>query len=143
MKGEGRRDALLIIPCGDDIMEEEAGFSKGGFGMLKLEIKIDESKVTSDGRYTLLGIYKTLDLAFKKYGFNKLVLDDGTLCYSGNGKAKDYGAFGRVITSLKDKDWFINNTSKWLWYNSDDGEDEDDFSVEDVLFHYTQRKSIA
>ncbi len=32
---------------------------------------------------------------------------------------------------------------KWLWYNSDDGEDESDFTVEDVLYHYDRRESSA
>ena len=111
--------------------------------MLKLEIKVDEGKVSDEGKYTADGIYSTLDKAFEKYSFNKEILGDGTRCYYGNGQARDYGAFGRIITSLKNKEWFINNISKWLWYNSDDGEDENDFSIEDVLFHYTQRKSIA
>lgn len=31
---------------------------------------------------------------------------------------------------------------RWIWYNSDDGEDENDFVVEDVLLHYTNRTSI-
>ena len=111
--------------------------------MLKLEIKVDEDKVSGNDKYTLNGIYSTLDKAFAKYNFTGEILDDGTHCYYGNGQPKDYGAFGRVITSLKDKDWFINNISKWLWYNSDDGENEDDFSIEDVLYHYTQRESVA
>ena len=29
------------------------------------------------------------------------------------------------------------------WYNSDDGENETDFIVEDVLYHYAHRESAA
>ena len=111
--------------------------------MLKLEIKLDENKVSSEGKYSASKIYSTLDSAFSKYNFRREVMDDGTRCYYGNGQARDYGAFGRIITSLKSKDWFIDYTSKWLWYNSDDGDDENDYSVEDVLYHYTQRESMA
>ena len=32
---------------------------------------------------------------------------------------------------------------KWIWYNSDDGENEKDFAIEDVLYHYTKRMSVA
>ena len=37
----------------------------------------------------------------------------------------------------------MDYVTKWLWYNSDDGENEEDFSVEDVLFHYTRKESAA
>lgn len=32
---------------------------------------------------------------------------------------------------------------RWVWHKSDDGEDKNDFAVEDVLFHYTNRASIT
>ncbi len=48
-----------------------------------------------------------------------------------------------VITSLKEKSWFMDYVIKWIWYNSDDGENENDFAVEDVLYHYTKRMSVA
>ena len=63
--------------------------------------------------------------------------------YCGTGMARDYGTFGRIITTLKDKEWFMNYLVKWLWYNSDDGENETDFTVEDELYHYTHRESAA
>ena len=87
--------------------------------MLKLEIKLDEQKVRAEGKYSPAAIYDALDRAFSKYRFRREVLADGTLCYYGNGLARDYGTFGRLITSLKDKDWFVPYLVKWLWYNSD------------------------
>jgi len=33
---------------------------------------------------------------------------DGTIVFYGNGYAKDYGAFGLLITTLKDKVWFMS-----------------------------------
>lgn len=33
----------------------------------------------------------------------------------------------------------MNYVTKWIRYNSDDGETEDDFAVEDVLYHYTKK----
>ena len=99
--------------------------------MLKLEIKLDEQKVQAEGKYSPAAIYDALDRTFSKYRFRREVL------------ARDYGTFGRLITSLKDKDWFVPYLVKWLWYNSDDGENEEDFTVEDVLYHYTHRESAA
>lgn len=111
--------------------------------MLKLEIKMDEEKINTNQQYSPSGIYTTLEQIFKKYQLNMEPKPDGTIVFYGNGHPKDYGAFGCIITSLKDKPWFMDYVTKWLWYNSDDGENEEDFSVEDVLYHYTNRASVA
>ena len=111
--------------------------------MLKVEIKLNEKKIEYDARYSISSIYQAIDKAFAKYDFRKEKLSDGTVCYYGNGNARDYGTFGRITTSLKDKEWFTPYLTKWLWYNSDDGESENDFCIEDVLYHYTRRESMA
>lgn len=111
--------------------------------MLKLEIKLNDSLIRKDAKYSLDSIQTALDKAFGKYQFRKEVLPDGTICYHGNGHSQDYGTFGRLITTLKDKAWFMSYLDKWLWYNSDDGTDENDYTVEDVLYHYTRRESAA
>ena len=100
--------------------------------MLKLEIKFHDAPEAVDA---------ALDKFFARYPFRKEILPDGTICYSGTGQARDYGAFGRAITTLKDQAWFMSGLVKWLWYNSYDGETETDFTVEDILYHYTRRKS--
>ena len=79
---------------------------------------------------------------FSKYNFRKEILEDGTICYYGNGNTKDYGTFGKLITRLKEKYWFFPYLDKWLWYNSDDGDNEDDYAIEHILYHYTKRESI-
>ena len=71
------------------------------------------------------------------------VIEDGTIAYLGNGNPADYGTFGMLITGLKDKPWFMNYLDKWLWHNSDDGTDENDFSVEDILYRYTRRAGVS
>ena len=80
---------------------------------------------------------------FSRYKLNHIQDAGGTMCFTGNGNPKDYGAFGSIITSLGEKEWFMDYVTKWVWYNSDDGENEDDFIVEDVLYHYTKRLSVA
>ena len=94
-------------------------------------------------KYAPQAIQASVDNAFGNYGFRKETQSDSTVCYYGSGAAKDYGIFSRLITTLKDKDWFMSYVSKWLWYSSDDGEDENDFAVEDVLLHYAGRESAA
>ena len=115
----------------------------GGDIMLKLEIKFDDTRMWEERKYAPEAIYAAVDKAFAKYHFPKETLSDGTVCYCGTGMARDYGTFGRIITTLKDKEWFMDYLVKWLWYNSDDGENETDFTVEDVLYHYTHRESAA
>lgn len=111
--------------------------------MLKLEIKMDENKINREQRYSTDSIYQTLEQTFTRYDLRKESEPDGTVVFYGNGHPKDYGAFGYIITSLKEKAWFMDYVTKWVWYNSDDGENEEDFAVEDVLYHYTKKASVA
>ncbi|MBQ9763111.1 MAG: hypothetical protein IJV92_02000 [Phascolarctobacterium sp.] len=111
--------------------------------MLKLEIRLNEDLIKQEAKYTAISIYQALDKIFLKHDFHKTNLPDGTVCYSGTGKKQDYGVFGYLITTLKDKQWFMAYLEKWLWYNSDDGVNEDDYIVEDVLYFYTKKESAA
>ncbi len=111
--------------------------------MLKLEIKLDDSKIRADQKYKVESIYQSLEQTFAKYKLRMVQESDGTLFFCGNGNPRDYGAFGCIITSLKEKAWFMDYVTKWIWYNSDDGENEEDYAVEDVLYHYTKRMSVA
>lgn len=111
--------------------------------MLKLEIKLDEDKIREQGKYTPDSLYQTLIQAFAKQQIDHTTALDGTLSFVGRGHARDYGCFGKLITTLKQQMWFMEYVTKWIWYNSDDGEDENDFAIEDVLKHYTNRSSAA
>ena len=111
--------------------------------MLKLEIKLDENKINREQKYSVTSIYQTLNQTFDSYQLRKEDEPDGTLVFYGNGNPRDYGTFGCIITSLKEKSWFMDYVIKWIWYNSDDGENEKDFAIEDVLYHYTKRVSVA
>ena len=109
--------------------------------MLKLEIKLNENLVKNEAKYSLKSICQTLDKLFLDCDFNKTNLPDGTICYSGKGKKYDYGNFGHLIITLKTKEWFLPYLEKCLWYNSDDGVDEKDFTIEDVLSFYTKKEN--
>lgn len=109
--------------------------------MLKTEIKLNETRIIEDGKYKLESILKSLDHAFAKFNLPKTVLEDGTIRYTGTGNPRDYGAFGHLIMTLQEQEWFIPYVDSWIWFNSDDGRDENDFSMEDVLFAFTDRRS--
>ena len=111
--------------------------------MLKLEIKMDEEKLKEEQKYTIEDIYQKIEKGFARYRLQQEIEDDGTRVFSGTGNRRDYGAFGLLITTLSEKSWFMDYVIKWVWYNSDRGRDENDFSVEDVLYFYTKKESIA
>ena len=115
----------------------------GGILMLKLEIKLDEDKICAEGKYTPEALYQTLEKAFSSYQLDYIAAPDGTLFFVGRGRARDYGCFGKLITTLKAQPWFMEYVIRWLWYNSDDGADENDFVIEDVLEHYTSKVSVT
>ncbi|WP_321010026.1 hypothetical protein [Hungatella effluvii] len=111
--------------------------------MLKLEIRLDEEKIRETGKYAPESLRQTLIQSFAKQQLDSVVEPDGTLFFVGRGRARDYGCFGKMITALRNQQWFMEYVDRWIWYNSDDGEDENDFSIEDVLAHYTSRVSVA
>ena len=108
-----------------------------------LGFSLDENKINKEQKYSVSSIYQILDQAFDSYQLRKEYEPDGTIVFYGSGNSRDYGAFGCIITSLKEKSWFMDYVIKWIWYNSDDGENEKDFAIEDVLYHYTKRVSVA
>lgn len=110
--------------------------------MLKLEIKLDDEKILKESVYQLDGVYQTIENVFEKSRLPGEKGEDGTMVFYGTGNIRDFASFGKIITWLKKKEWFINNVTKWVWYNSDNGRDDEDFSVEDVLYHYTKKASI-
>ena len=77
-----------------------------------------------------------LDEIFFSEEINKAKIED-TIFYYGNNLSSDYSVFSSIIVYLKDKDWFIANIDSWIWFNSDNGISEDDYSVEDILNYYT------
>ena len=81
--------------------------------MLKLEIKLDEFKIQSKHKYDADSIYQALEKSFLKHDIPMTQEIDGTLVFCGKGRPSDYGA------------------------------DEEDYSVEDVLYFYTKRDSVA
>ncbi len=108
--------------------------------MLKVEIAFDEDKVLAEEKYDLDKMYEIIDNAFAKYGIIKL--DKGI--YRDKGSNKDFGSMWCVILALSETDWFMDNVTKLMWYNSDFGENESDFSVEDVLQGFKEDKlSVA
>ena len=90
--------------------------------MMRMLIELDENKILNEGKYNLDKINAYLSKAFAKRNMTK---DDDNWYINGN-----FTNCGSLILILSQKEWFINNVKKWLWY------DEEDESTEDLKAHY-------
>lgn len=100
--------------------------------MIKMIIKMDENKIKSKNDYSISHVYDVLDSFFAKFGYSHEIVD-GSLEYKGNSDPNDFGRFSRIYNGLRKQAWFLENASTWLLCNSDDVDDPDDFSVENLL----------
>jgi hypothetical protein len=104
--------------------------------MIKMQIKMDEQKIERSGRYSLSKVYGTLD----DYLVNRLRFSkDGDGFYVGTGSPDDFGNYGLAMVTLGKKDWFMNNVDTWLYFNSEDSDDPEDYVVEDFKEFCTER----
>lgn len=101
--------------------------------MQKLQIVLDDEKVLREHRFSLAKMESAVDsVCVDRYGLVKGV--DGF--YFDGGRQGAYVDFMSAILALKDQSWFLDNVKTWLWFNSDDSSDPDDFAIEDVKRHY-------
>lgn len=107
--------------------------------MLKMVIRMDRNKIIIENKYKIEGIYSTIDNAFIQMGFPRQVSESDILVYCDNGSARDYGRFGRIVNTLKRQTWFIENVAEWNLYESDDLDNPNEFTVEDLLAHYRKQ----
>ena len=109
--------------------------------MLKMIIRLNEDKIKNENIYRLDGIYKAIHSAFAQMDFSRVYDGTDAMIYHDNGDSKDFAKFGRIVNTLKKKDWFLDNVLVWLLCDSDDSENPDDFSEEDLLSYYKQKRS--
>ena len=109
--------------------------------MLKMIIRLNEEKILNEKIYRLDGMYKAIHSAFKQMGFPRIYDTNNAIIYCDKGDSKDFAKFGRIINTLKKKDWFLDNALEWLLCDSDDADNPNDFSEEDLLLYYRQKRS--
>ena len=109
--------------------------------MIKMIIKMNDEKIETDNEYTLDRVYGGLDRIFAQFGYQGEEVG-GNLEYKGTGDPHDFGKFGRIYNGLRKQTWFINNADVWLLCNSDDVEDPNDFSIEDLLNYDGNRVGV-
>jgi hypothetical protein len=59
--------------------------------------------------------------------------------YLESGGKDDFVDFFGAILLLKDEEWFMDNVKTWLWFNSDDSANPEDFAIDDIKAHYLRK----
>ena len=109
--------------------------------MIKMIIEMDDNKINMSGKYTTDQIYSALDRIFDKRGMDRIDTGRG-IEYVGHNLSTDFAYFGKIMLGLKEQEWFMDNANTWLYCNSDDSDDPNDFNEEDLLAHYG-KKAVA
>ena len=105
-----------------------------------MQIILDEEKILQEKKYSLEKIQATLD----DYFINQLHIlkgEDGF--YIGSGAKGDFGNFGLAMWTLGKKAWFMDNVKTWLYFNSEDSDDPNDFVVEDFKDFCKQKYQVS
>ena len=110
--------------------------------MIKMMIKIDENRIKAFNDYSPERIYAGLDKIFEKNGFHAEIVN-GYREYKGNNDPADFGKFGRIYNGLRKQSWFMDNVQEWFLCNSDDVDNSDYFSVEDLLNYDGRRVGVS
>lgn len=108
--------------------------------MLMMKIEMNADKIQAEQRYTMSAINHTIESAFAQMQLHKVEDSSGALLYRDSGNARDYGRFGRVVNTLKKQPWFMDNVSVWRLYDSEDSDNLNDCSEEDLLLHYRRKQ---
>ena len=110
--------------------------------MLKMMIRMDDDKITTEKKYHLDGIYSTINNTFLTVGLSHIEDGSGALVYRDCGRARDFSLFGKIVNTLKRQTWFMDNVAVWRLYDSDDSDRPEDFNEEDLLTHYREKQAM-
>ena len=111
--------------------------------MLMMKIEMNADKIQAEQRYTMSAINRTIESAFAQMQLRKVEDASGALLYRDSNNARDYGRFGKVVNTLKKQPWFMENVSVWRLYDSEDSDNLNDCSEEDLLLHYRRKQLVG
>lgn len=101
--------------------------------MEKIQVVLDRDKIMAEQRYSYDKMQSAVDTVLvDSYGLIK----DADGFYTGQGAPDDYSNFWLAILKLKDQPWFMDNVQSFLWFNSDDSDNPNDFAIEDLRAYY-------
>lgn len=77
--------------------------------MLKMIIRMDDTKISTEKIYSLDSICHTIDQAFLSVGLPRIEEQTRALVYRDCGRTIDFGLFGKIVNDLKKQAWFMDN----------------------------------
>jgi len=102
---------------------------------------LDDIKVKRDSKYRIGTLKKFIDERFDEKGLRKIPDEEGKLIYRDNGNSRiAYADMWSIIFKLARTQWFEQYVKDWNWFNSDSGDDENDFSVENLMDLFNELK---
>ena len=100
--------------------------------MMNMLINLDREKIQKDGKYTVAEVWNMVNEITGKYEFKQEKQEDGAILYVGQGEQSSFDACSCSFIFLRHKEWFARYVSEWIWYESDDY-DEDKWYDDDIL----------
>jgi hypothetical protein len=108
--------------------------------MQKMQILMDEEKIIQEKKYDLVKLYAKLDSLFiDKWHLEK----DAGGFYIGKGSQHDFAHFCLATAYLSERPWFMDNVDTWLYFNSDDSYNPNDYIIEDFKDSVLSRQDIS
>ncbi len=105
--------------------------------MLKVKYTLDLRKLEREGKYPVADVVYSAEQKFARYGLQK-VTEGEFVNVPGN--EDHYAQMWDTILGLVKQDWFAPYVTEFLWMNSDSGENENDFVVNDLVAFFTEKK---
>ncbi|MDR2559917.1 MAG: hypothetical protein LBC86_10330 [Oscillospiraceae bacterium] len=113
--------------------------------MRKVEVALNENKIKSEGKYSLEAIYNALDESFIEYAsMQKQQQADGTIIYFAP-KMIDENHYAKIwlaIDACAEEQWLVENALKYLYGDTYESDNPDDYSIEDILEEFEIGKSV-
>lgn len=110
--------------------------------MLKMTIELDTNRIEKNSKYILEQISNTINEIFIEKGLIHTIQGNTHTYYFDNKNNKNSGKFCILYTTLKKQTWFIDNIKLWKVLNSDNVDDINDFSEEDLLARVRNENNV-
>lgn len=105
--------------------------------MLKVKYTLDLLKIQQDDKYLVSDVVYSAEQKFARYGLQKV--GEGEFV-NVPGNEEHYAQMWDTIFGLAKQEWFAPYVTEFLWMNSDEGEHENDFAIDDLISFFKEKQ---
>lgn len=105
--------------------------------MLKVKYTLDLLRIEREGKYPVSDVVYSAEQKFVRYGLQKV--GEGEFV-NVPGNENHFAQMLGTAFDLAKQDWFAPYVTEFLWMNSDEGEHENDFVVEDLIAFFKEKQ---